>query len=145
MAQFSAIFSCFVPSSSSRVSNDNVSAPEIKAPVSEKSKGKSKSAGAPIVASYFPVNSYPSRLSPMPTTTIPSANLGPSIDNKRKQEMGHFTAIFSCFVPSASSRVTNEVTDEAHDNAEKPKSKSKSSGAPILVSYFPTNSYLSRL
>uniref|UniRef100_A0A6N2MBV7 Uncharacterized protein n=1 Tax=Salix viminalis TaxID=40686 RepID=A0A6N2MBV7_SALVM len=50
--------------------------------------------------------------------------------------MGHFSAIFSCFVPSASSR----VTDEAHDKAEKPKTKSKSSGAPIVVSYFPTNS-----
>ncbi|KAJ6354088.1 hypothetical protein OIU76_003008 [Salix suchowensis] len=37
--------------------------------------------------------------------------------------MGHFSAIFSCFVPSASSR----VTDEAHDKAEIPKSKSKSS------------------
>uniref|UniRef100_A0A6N2MDJ3 Uncharacterized protein n=1 Tax=Salix viminalis TaxID=40686 RepID=A0A6N2MDJ3_SALVM len=51
--------------------------------------------------------------------------------------MGHFSAIFSCFVPSASSR----VTDEAHDKAEKPKTKSKSSGAPIVVSYFPTNSF----
>ncbi|KAL9405250.1 hypothetical protein Peur_002222 [Populus x canadensis] len=62
MAKFSAIFSCFVPSFSSRVSNDNVSVPEVKAPKSEKSKGKSKSSGAPIVVSYFPVNSYPSRL-----------------------------------------------------------------------------------
>ncbi|KAF9665423.1 hypothetical protein SADUNF_Sadunf16G0121100 [Salix dunnii] len=62
MTQFSAIFSCFVPSSSSRVSNENVSAPKVKAPVSERSKGRSKSSGAPIVASYFPVNSYPSRL-----------------------------------------------------------------------------------
>jgi hypothetical protein len=63
------------------------------------------------------------------------------LDNKRKQEMGHFSAIFSCFVPSASSR----VIDEAHKKAEIPKSKSKSSGAPIVVSYFPMNSYLSRL
>ncbi|KAL9405256.1 hypothetical protein Peur_002228 [Populus x canadensis] len=55
--------------------------------------------------------------------------------------MGHFSAIFSCFVPSASSR----VIDEAHKKAEVPKSKSKSSGAPIVVSYFPMNSYLSRL
>jgi hypothetical protein len=63
------------------------------------------------------------------------------LDNKRKQEMGHFSAILSCFVPSASSR----VRDEAHKKAEIPKSKSKSSGAPIVVSYFPMNSYLSRL
>ncbi|KAJ6964104.1 hypothetical protein NC652_002404 [Populus alba x Populus x berolinensis] len=55
--------------------------------------------------------------------------------------MGHFSAIFSCFVPSASSR----VRDEAHNKAEIPKSKSKSSGAPIVASYFPVNSYLSRL
>ncbi|KAL9368145.1 hypothetical protein Peur_039344 [Populus x canadensis] len=55
--------------------------------------------------------------------------------------MGHFSAIFSCFVPSASSR----VRDEAHKKAEIPKSNSKSSGAPIVVSYFPMNSYLSRL
>uniref|UniRef100_A0A6N2MFP8 Uncharacterized protein n=1 Tax=Salix viminalis TaxID=40686 RepID=A0A6N2MFP8_SALVM len=41
--------------------------------------------------------------------------------------MGHFSAIFSCFVPSASSR----VTDEAHDKAEIPKSKSKSSASVI--------------
>uniref|UniRef100_A0A6N2N1E5 Uncharacterized protein n=1 Tax=Salix viminalis TaxID=40686 RepID=A0A6N2N1E5_SALVM len=45
--------------------------------------------------------------------------------------MGHFSAIFSCFVPSASSR----VTDEAPDKAEKPKSKSKSSGAPIQIRF----------
>ncbi|KAF9665418.1 hypothetical protein SADUNF_Sadunf16G0120600 [Salix dunnii] len=51
--------------------------------------------------------------------------------------MGHFSAIFSCFVPSASSRVTGE----AHDKAEIPKSKSKSSGAPIVASYFPMNSH----
>ncbi|KAJ6947907.1 hypothetical protein NC651_002313 [Populus alba x Populus x berolinensis] len=55
--------------------------------------------------------------------------------------MGHFSAIFSCFVPSASSR----VRDEAHNKAEIPKRKSKSSGAPIVASYFPVNSYLSRL
>ncbi|KAG6789212.1 hypothetical protein POTOM_005302 [Populus tomentosa] len=53
---------CFVPSFPARVSSDNVSVPEVKAPKSEKSKGKSKSSGAPIVVSYFPVNSYPSRL-----------------------------------------------------------------------------------
>ncbi|KAJ6947909.1 hypothetical protein NC652_002407 [Populus alba x Populus x berolinensis] len=55
--------------------------------------------------------------------------------------MGCFSAIFSFFVSSSSSR----VTDEARNKTEKPKSKSKSSGAPIVVSYFPVNSSLSRL
>ncbi|KAG6789220.1 hypothetical protein POTOM_005310 [Populus tomentosa] len=64
-----------------------------------------------------------------------------SINNKRKQEMGRLSAIFSFFVSSSSSR----VADEARNKTEKPKSKSKSSGAPIVVSCFPVNSSLSRL
>ncbi|KAI5603172.1 hypothetical protein BDE02_01G202100 [Populus trichocarpa] len=56
--------------------------------------------------------------------------------------MGRFSAIFSFFVSSSSSRVTDEA---ARNKTEKPKSKSKSSGAPIVVSYFPVNSSLSRL
>ncbi|KAL4601441.1 hypothetical protein ACB092_11G274000 [Castanea dentata] len=59
MALFSAFFKCFVPSSLSQVSDD-----AMKAESSEKSKSKSKSkpSGAPIVVSYFPVNSMLSRL-----------------------------------------------------------------------------------
>nr|POF23476.1 hypothetical protein CFP56_40053 [Quercus suber] len=59
MALFSALIKCFVPSSSSQVSDD-----AMKADSSEKPKGKdkSKSSGAPIVLSYFPVNSNLSRL-----------------------------------------------------------------------------------
>ncbi|CAK7331843.1 unnamed protein product [Dovyalis caffra] len=60
---------------------------------------------------------------------------------RESKKMVSFSAIFSCFVPPSSSR----VTDEAPNKAEQPKSKSKSSGAPIVVSYFPMNSYLSRL
>ncbi|KAB5520222.1 hypothetical protein DKX38_024541 [Salix brachista] len=51
--------------------------------------------------------------------------------------MGHFSAIFSCFAPSASSR----VTDEAHDKAEKPKSKSKSSASVISDIFLPDPPY----
>ncbi|KAJ9685772.1 hypothetical protein PVL29_017714 [Vitis rotundifolia] len=56
-----------------------------------------------------------------------------------------FSAILSCFVPSSSSsRVFN---DAGGSSVKEPKSKSSksSSRAPIPVSYFPVNSYLSRL
>ncbi|GKV30285.1 hypothetical protein SLEP1_g39112 [Rubroshorea leprosula] len=62
MSFFSAIFSCFAPSS--RVSSDDVAGGDYK-----KAKGqskhisrKSKSRGAPIVVSYFPLGSNLSRL-----------------------------------------------------------------------------------
>ncbi|KAJ6895356.1 hypothetical protein NC651_021761 [Populus alba x Populus x berolinensis] len=55
--------------------------------------------------------------------------------------MVHFSANFSCFVPSDSSRVSDEVSNKS----EKPTSKSKSSGAPVVVSYLPMNSSLSPL
>ncbi|KAH7862813.1 hypothetical protein Vadar_009915 [Vaccinium darrowii] len=60
MVFFSAIFSCFCPSSPSRVSDDSGSQKE-KELSSGKGERKSKSSGAPIVMSYFPVNSYASR------------------------------------------------------------------------------------
>ncbi|OAY40087.1 hypothetical protein MANES_10G148600v8 [Manihot esculenta] len=67
--------------------------------------------------------------------------------------MVHLSAVFSCFVPPSSSSSSSRVADDAVQassmkaaNAEnKPKSKSKSSRAPIVVSYFPVNSYMSRL
>ncbi|KDP43423.1 hypothetical protein JCGZ_16711 [Jatropha curcas] len=64
--------------------------------------------------------------------------------------MVNFSAMFSCFVPSSSSssRVSDdaEVSNIKGSNVQKPKSKSKSSSsAPIVVSYFPINSYMSRL
>ncbi|OAY40085.1 hypothetical protein MANES_10G148400v8 [Manihot esculenta] len=68
--------------------------------------------------------------------------------------MVHLSSVlFSCFLPSSSSSSSSRVADDAVQvssmkapNAEnKPKSKSKSSTAPIVVSYFPINSYLSRL
>ncbi|KAK7853434.1 hypothetical protein CFP56_035791 [Quercus suber] len=51
MALFSALIKCFVPSSSSQVSDDARKADSSEKP---KGKGKSKSSGAPIVLSYFP-------------------------------------------------------------------------------------------
>jgi hypothetical protein len=62
--------------------------------------------------------------------------------------MVHFSANFSCFVPSDSSRVSNDAvacSKEVSNKSEKPTSTSKSSGAPVVVSYFPRNSYLSPL
>ncbi|KAJ9685769.1 hypothetical protein PVL29_017711 [Vitis rotundifolia] len=60
-----------------------------------------------------------------------------------------FSAIISCFLPSSSS---SRVSDDAGGSGSKvpsmgkdKMSKSKSSGAPIVLSYFPLNSYLSRL
>ncbi|EEF49187.1 uncharacterized protein LOC8261130 [Ricinus communis] len=61
-----------------------------------------------------------------------------------------FSAILSCFVPSSSSRVSDDAeacsgSSMKVSNNEKPRSKSRSSSAPIIVSYFPMNSYMSRL
>ncbi|KAG5000277.1 hypothetical protein AAZX31_08G150500 [Glycine max] len=62
MDLMSSIFNCFVPSSSSQVSDYAKGSSQLKSPSSEKPKSKPKSKGAPIVVSYFPVNHYPSRL-----------------------------------------------------------------------------------
>ncbi|KAL6288429.1 hypothetical protein ACE6H2_005939 [Prunus campanulata] len=62
MAIFSSILNCFMPLSNSQVSDDaggSAKAPSLKE--SKKSKSKSSS-GAPIIVSYFPHNSYRSRL-----------------------------------------------------------------------------------
>ncbi|KAL7204296.1 hypothetical protein ACSBR2_017379 [Camellia fascicularis] len=62
MVVFSAIFSCFFPSSPARVS-DNTGSQQVRAASMGKDKRNSKSSkGAPIVVSYFPVNSQFSRL-----------------------------------------------------------------------------------
>ncbi|XP_017979782.1 PREDICTED: uncharacterized protein LOC108662753 [Theobroma cacao] len=66
MALFSvsALLSCFLPKAFSRVSDDAQVAGMMKKSSSEKTetKSQSKGKGAPIVVSYFPVNSYLSRL-----------------------------------------------------------------------------------
>ncbi|EXB59945.1 hypothetical protein L484_013065 [Morus notabilis] len=73
MAIFSSFFNCFAPPSSSsssscRVSDDHgkstdTSEKKVAPNDLKKTKSKSsKSSKAPIVVSYFPVNSYPSRL-----------------------------------------------------------------------------------
>ncbi|XP_038721179.1 uncharacterized protein LOC120013446 [Tripterygium wilfordii] len=59
MTLFSFICSCFVPKSSSQVITDDA---DVKTTSLKKPKGKSKSQRAPIVVSYFPVGSQPSRL-----------------------------------------------------------------------------------
>ncbi|KAE9584910.1 hypothetical protein Lalb_Chr25g0283431 [Lupinus albus] len=59
MALMSFFFNCFAPSSSQIIDSKGS---QLKSQSSEKPKSKSKSKGAPIVVSYFPVNSHPSRL-----------------------------------------------------------------------------------
>ncbi|BAT93026.1 hypothetical protein VIGAN_07191100, partial [Vigna angularis var. angularis] len=64
MSFFSSFFNCCVSSSSSssRKVSDVEDGCESKAPSSEKQKKKPKSKGAPVVMSYFPINSSLSRL-----------------------------------------------------------------------------------
>ncbi|PON52364.1 hypothetical protein PanWU01x14_210000 [Parasponia andersonii] len=63
MALFSSFFNCFhVPSSSSSRVSDHVECSELKVEKSKSSRSKSKSSKAPVVVSYFPVNSHLSRL-----------------------------------------------------------------------------------
>nr|POF23477.1 hypothetical protein CFP56_40054 [Quercus suber] len=60
--------------------------------------------------------------------------------------MALFSAFFNCFWPSSLSRVSNDAMKA--ESSEKPKNNSKSkssSEAPIVVSHFTVNSYLSRL
>ncbi|KAG5539012.1 hypothetical protein RHGRI_019536 [Rhododendron griersonianum] len=61
MVSFSAVFSCFFLSSPSRVFDDS-GRQKAKGSSSGKREGNSKAARAPIVISYFPVNSYVSRM-----------------------------------------------------------------------------------
>ncbi|CAK7331833.1 unnamed protein product [Dovyalis caffra] len=63
--------------------------------------------------------------------------------------MVHFSAIFSCFGLSSSSPSwapnVEKVTDAKQHSPKKLERKTESSGAPIVVSYFPVNSYRSLL
>ncbi|KAG6630670.1 hypothetical protein I3843_13G031900 [Carya illinoinensis] len=64
--------------------------------------------------------------------------------------MSLFSAFFGCFMRSSSQVSDDHVGGSGSCTKEcsselKPKSKSKSSGGPILVSYFPVSSNLSRL
>ncbi|KAI8027897.1 hypothetical protein LOK49_LG02G01308 [Camellia lanceoleosa] len=63
MVLLSTIFSCIMPSSWSPRISDDANGQNLKARSSEKPKRKAtKSSRAPIVLSYFPVNSQLSRL-----------------------------------------------------------------------------------
>ncbi|PRQ49609.1 hypothetical protein RchiOBHm_Chr2g0123821 [Rosa chinensis] len=65
--------------------------------------------------------------------------------------MAIFSALLSCFIPSSSSQVSDDVGNasiaaaSSKDSRKIKSSKSSSSGAPIVVSHFPHNSYISRL
>ncbi|CAL0326286.1 unnamed protein product [Lupinus luteus] len=60
MALMSFFFNWFAPSLSSSSQVIDAQGSQLKSKSSEKPKNKSK--GAPIVVSYFPINSHPSRL-----------------------------------------------------------------------------------
>ncbi|KAK7334794.1 hypothetical protein VNO80_26559 [Phaseolus coccineus] len=137
MSFFSSFFNSFVPSSSSSSSSMRVSdveaGRESKAPSSEKQKKKSKSKGAPIVMTYFPMNSSLSRFS------------ATSISNSSYTKMPLLSSFFSCFIPSSSGQVFDYGEGSSPSSSDKPKTKPKSKGAPLVVSYFPVNHYPSRL
>ncbi|KAH0981523.1 hypothetical protein GBA52_008700 [Prunus armeniaca] len=64
--------------------------------------------------------------------------------------MAIFSPILNCFMPLSNSQVSDDAggSAKAPSLKESKKSKSKpssSSGAPIIVSYFPHNSYRSLL
>ncbi|PRQ54492.1 hypothetical protein RchiOBHm_Chr1g0314271 [Rosa chinensis] len=68
--------------------------------------------------------------------------------------MAKLSALLNCFFPSSSSQVSDDAGNtsyiaKAPSSNESRKSKSmkstSSSGAPIIVSHFPHNSYISRL
>ncbi|BAT93027.1 hypothetical protein LR48_Vigan05g046500 [Vigna angularis] len=66
------------------------------------------------------------------------------------------SSFFSCFIPSSSGQVfdygerssssSSSLSSQMNlPSSEKPKTKQKSKGAPIVLSYFPVNHYPSRL
>ncbi|XP_023635387.1 uncharacterized protein LOC111829710 [Capsella rubella] len=55
-----------------------------------------------------------------------------------------FASFFGCFVPKSGSRISSTDASNLEDLSLK-KPKSKSPRAPIVVSYFPAGSNLSRL
>ncbi|PRQ49606.1 hypothetical protein RchiOBHm_Chr2g0123791 [Rosa chinensis] len=65
--------------------------------------------------------------------------------------MAIFSAFLNCFMcaPSSSSSQVSDDAKEPHSSKESnfksKSSKSSLSGAPIVVSHFPHNSYISRL
>ncbi|CAN8276353.1 unnamed protein product [Cochlearia groenlandica] len=61
--------------------------------------------------------------------------------------MSSFASFFGCFVPKSSSRISsNDGSNSEVLSLEKPKRKLESSSrGPIIVSYFPIGSNLSRL
>ncbi|XAR54330.1 hypothetical protein NMG60_11029407 [Bertholletia excelsa] len=61
--------------------------------------------------------------------------------------MASCSAFLRCFIPSSLLRASRGASVEkpAGEPAEQKKNKSETSGAPIVVSYFPVNSTVSRL
>ncbi|ESW21063.1 hypothetical protein PHAVU_005G038400 [Phaseolus vulgaris] len=56
------------------------------------------------------------------------------------------SSFFSCFITSSSSGQVFDYGEESSpSSSQKPKTKPKSKGAPLVVSYFPVNHYPSRL
>ncbi|KAG2241041.1 uncharacterized protein BNAC01G03020D [Brassica napus] len=61
--------------------------------------------------------------------------------------MSLLASFFGCFVPKSGSKISSSdgSSNSKTLSLEKPKSKSKSPRAPMIVSYFPVGSNLSRL
>ncbi|CAF1710572.1 hypothetical protein Bca4012_007254 [Brassica carinata] len=60
--------------------------------------------------------------------------------------MSPLASFFGCFVPKSRAKISS--TNDSNSKVlslEKPKIKSKSPRAPVIVSYFPAGSNLSRL
>ncbi|KAF8101089.1 hypothetical protein N665_0210s0024 [Sinapis alba] len=62
--------------------------------------------------------------------------------------MSLLASFFGCFVSKSGSKISSSDGSSSNSKAlslEKPKGKSKSPRAPMIVSYFPVGSNLSRL
>ncbi|KAL2330876.1 hypothetical protein Fmac_018457 [Flemingia macrophylla] len=60
--------------------------------------------------------------------------------------MALMSVFFNCFTPSSAGQVSDYGEgSQLKSPSEKPKNKSNSRGAPLVVSYFPVNYYPSRL
>ncbi|KAF8101525.1 hypothetical protein N665_0204s0022 [Sinapis alba] len=63
--------------------------------------------------------------------------------------MSLFASFFGCFLPKSGSRVNSIDGSSSNSKVmmslEKPKRKADTSRAPVIVSYFPVGSNLSRL
>ncbi|EOX96752.1 Uncharacterized protein TCM_005934 [Theobroma cacao] len=151
----SAIFRCLMPSS--RVS-DNANGANLAKKSSSSSKRKSSK--APVIVSYFPANPYISRLysvsrpcfyssakqsSKHPLHQFNSFNKLINIHDTHRNVSFLSLGFVELLSAKASSRVSDDAQVASMKKWSSEKTETKVKGAPIVVSYFPVNSYLTRL